>query len=172
MVGAVFGCVHDAVTFQLSPEYYRLLKFEQFAWSNMARLEPGLAYACQIGGIAGGVAGGLGAWLLGRWLLGRRPLNASLDTEMRCSLIVLLFGASAGAFLAFLIASAVVIGPFFSLADDLGLTGPAVHDFARVATIHWGAYLGFGIALACRLLATSQLVRWLLQSQILAKQSE
>ena len=53
-VMAIFGALHDQLSYSISPEYFTLFKFEQF---DVPRSWPPRLGAAMVGGVAGGAAG-------------------------------------------------------------------------------------------------------------------
>ncbi|WP_254507148.1 hypothetical protein [Anatilimnocola floriformis] len=64
LLAAVYGAVHDQVSYTISPEYFTKMKFDQFAWANLGL--PPRWYASEIGVLATWWVGLIAGWLLAR----------------------------------------------------------------------------------------------------------
>lgn len=64
LIAGLYGIVHDQLTYTLSPEYFTLLKFRQFAWADFGG--PPRLLVAEIGFLATWWVGALAGWLIGR----------------------------------------------------------------------------------------------------------
>lgn len=149
LIGALFGMVHDAVTFSLSAEYFTLLKFPQFEWAEFGW--PAFAFAIQIGAIAGGAAGWIAGWFIGRIA----PTIADREqTPLRNRAFGIVVGWSTVGFAIGWVVGRIrppESGLWAEHAARLGASD--LTAFSVVADIHlgtyFGAFTGLVIALRC-----------------------
>lgn len=149
-VGSVYGALHDAVTFALSPEYFDKLKFEQFPWLAFVDDDP--VRAASVGAVAAAPLGALSALLLAHRLAADPPIARSARRLLLSLLWVLGASFAAGGVGLVYGASLVPVPPTSVwarlLKDRRIVDAPA---FVRVACAHNGGYvgalLGLGVAL-------------------------
>lgn len=149
MIGAIYGVLHDELTYALSPEYFTHFKFHQFAWAN-----PGLPpriFAGEIGAIAVGWVGACTGWLLARIAVPAWPLCEAIRHTITGFSIALCF-AFAGGVSGFLLGWQRRANPDFSNWESyvvpLGIRDPAA--FVHVGYVHNAGYIGglFGLIAA------------------------
>ena len=139
LVAAIFGFLHDQVTFTISPEYYTLFKFPMFhlipdpgAPLMELRLRAGL-----VGVLATWWVGAGAGIVLGLVALIQRDAAAMVRVLMRSALIVIGCAVLVAAGLGLQSAS---LSEMVRLWYPDGLTDRAAFD--RVGWIHNGSYLG------------------------------
>lgn len=59
-----FGIIHDQVTYTISPEYFKRMKFDQFRWADIGF--PERVFVAEIGFLATWWVGLIAAWFLAR----------------------------------------------------------------------------------------------------------
>jgi hypothetical protein len=139
-IAAVYGAVHDQISFSIAPEYFTRLKFRQFAWADLG-LPPRL-FATEVGVLATWWVGLVGGWLLARAGLAELPGGGRRAPTVRAFGIVLGAAGAGG-----------LIGATFGVAESRGdLAGWAdwqraldlrdLPAFVVVAYLHAGGYLG------------------------------
>jgi hypothetical protein len=136
-VAAVYGFVHDQVTFRLSPEYFLRLKFGQFPW-----LAEHLPPAVAVGAV--GVAGAWWMGLIGWWVLARVVLAGGTDAfnrVMRRAVVLVMLSAAGAAVAGGVLASRIDAGESW-IESVRGLGVENVGAFTTVAGVHWGSYAG------------------------------
>lgn len=148
---ALFGALHDQVSYSLSDEYFTRFKFLQFQL-DWWRQSPRLAAAC-VGALASVWVGALaGVWLAGMCLWRRVAIRRLMDAALLL-LMTTLVGAVAG----------YAVGRYWLVDEDLQrwqhLIWPGVEQpllFLLVGFLHTGSYCG---ALLGLLLATVLVIR-------------
>ena len=137
VLAGLFGILHDQITYTISPEYFKRMKFDQFRAADFGL--PPRGRVALIGFLGTWWVGLIGAWFLARvavrkW---RRPGKPVMKALLGIIAIAVVFGI-AGYF----------AGPAF-LRNRAGwpdaLAGMGVTDaqaFHRVAAIHLGSYVG------------------------------
>lgn len=140
-VGGVYGIIHDQVTFVISPEYFRNLKFVQFHYLDFGLGER--VFAGAIGFLAAFSFGFAAAWFLARRFLPRQPRRRALG-QIALGFGYVFGGAITASLLGYLYG--VWKGPDgdYALWSD-ALARYHVEDrfaFVRVAYIHNASYLG------------------------------
>jgi hypothetical protein len=140
IVAALFGVLHDQVTFSIAPEYYTLLKFRQF---DVAPLPGAPEYAMRW---AVALVGVYATWWVGLFLgtvLGLLGLTqrsaASMARVMQVSLSIVVVSAIGFAVLGY------ALWPQFRALELIAAVPLAVQDpdaFTRVGVIHSFSYLG------------------------------
>jgi hypothetical protein len=140
IVAALFGVLHDQVTFSIAPEYYTLLKFRQF---DVAPLPGAPEYAVRW---AVALVGVHATWWVGLFLgtalglLGLTQRSASsMARVMRISVGIVVVSAIGFAALGY------ALWPQFRTLELISAMPPAVQDpdaFARVGVTHSFSYLG------------------------------
>jgi len=141
VIGAIYGVLHDELTYALSPEYFTRLKFHQFSWAN-AGLPP-RAFAGEIGAIAVGWVGACTGWLLARIAVPVWPMREAVRHTLVGFAITLIFAFS-GSLSGCLLGLQRRANPDFSNWESyivsLGIQDPAA--FVHVGYIHNAGYIG------------------------------
>ena len=138
---AVYGFLHDQVTYSISTEYFTKLKFDQFAWLRQGNSDR--AFAGTIGFVAAGIMGWVMAWFLVRCLLAGPPHAVAMSNVWKAVGTVML-GSLLAAVTAFLYGcTALAEGPpesWLRKVQTLAIVDQRA--FVHVAYIHNGSYLG------------------------------
>lgn len=154
LAGAIFGALHDQVSYTVGPEYFTILKFEQF------QIDPALPTRV---GVA--LVGVLASWWMGLVIgvpvFGLGLLIPDNGTYWRVGLaciavamVVTVLAAAAGLVLALVNltpADTAIWAEIFPLTDPL--------NFGRVAWMHNASYLGGGLGLVLALVLMAVTVR-------------
>ena len=141
ILAALYGILHDQITFTISPEYFTKMKFKQFGYADV-----GFGDRFFVGTI-----GALATWWVGffiGWFLSRSIIHCSGKTTMTKKLklgftIVFLSAiiiSSAVAFYTFLVADFYNYQSWKSTLDYYNIKDS--DSFMRVAFIHYASYLG------------------------------
>src|SRR5881394_2810515 len=64
LLAAVYGVIHDQITYTISPEYFTKMKFVQFDYADFGW--PGRGFVAEIGALATWWAGLFAGWFLAR----------------------------------------------------------------------------------------------------------
>lgn len=137
LLAGVYGAVHDQVSYTISPEYFTLMKFRQFAWADLGL--PERAFVAVIGFMASWWAGLIAGWLLARFGLAELWLARERRRVVTAIAILVLVAAATGAL------GALVGDAASGRLDDWGGWRRHVSDwsgFVVVACLHWGSYGG------------------------------
>lgn len=152
VIAAVYGILHDQISFTISPEYYTKFKFNQFHYANFGFHDR--IYVAEIGALATWWVGFFCVWFLSRRLIPNRPRAKAYRQITLGFTIVGVFAIAAG-----------IVGYAYGLLVDLPISNAqwarAVRslnieqpgDFIRVAYIHNASYLGGIIGLLVAMLA-------------------
>jgi hypothetical protein len=136
-VAAVYGAIHDQISYSISSEYFTKMKFRQFAWADLGW--PPRLYASVIGALATWWVGLIGGWLLARLGLAQLPAAIRRQAIVRAFGIVFVAAAVSGAIGATIGAAANLAG----WADwQRNLELEDLRSFVIVAHLHAGGYIG------------------------------
>ena len=95
ILAALYGAIHDQVSYTIAPEYFTKLKFAQFAWANIG-LSPRW-YASEIGILATWWVGLIAGWLLARGGIVELPSQERWRATWRSFSIVAVITLGGGA---------------------------------------------------------------------------
>lgn len=153
LLAGAYGVIHDQITFSISPEYFRKLKYAQFHYADFGFSER--VFVAEIGWLATWWVGLITAWLLARRLIPNQPrarawrqIRAGFAIVFACALAAGLLGSAYG----------LLLGPkadySFWSRQFLLLKIDDRWAFVRVAYIHNAGYLGglIGLIVALALL--------------------
>lgn len=149
LVAALYGMVHDQITYSISPEYFTRLKFAQFHYADMGL--PPRVFVAEIGFLATWWVGFIAGWFLARMAVPVWPPDEARSHVFR-GFGIIVASAFAGSLLGF--GLGLLRGPNadYSGWQEYVLThGVAdLPSFVRVAYIHNASYLGglFGLIIA------------------------
>jgi hypothetical protein len=153
IVAALYGAVHDQLSFAISPEYFTQMKFGQFHWADLGW--PPRVFASVVGVLGTWWAGLVAGWFLARAGLDELPVPKRHRIAVRAFAIVgggaSLFGAVGFALGA--VASRGDLSGWDELKDRLELAD--LPSFVIVAWLHAAGYVGA----LCGLLAAMLYVR-------------
>jgi hypothetical protein len=153
LIAALYGIIHDQVTYTISPEYFTRLKFRQFHYADFGL--PLRVFVAEIGALATWWVGFAAGWFMARIVVPRRLHSSPMPYVIRGFLIMIGCTVLAGV-IGFSYGATREITPANSgladLADARGVRDIAA--FVRVAYIHNAGYLGglIGLVLALILL--------------------
>ena len=142
VLAAVYGALHDQISFTVAPEYFTLFKFRQFALSGVGEMPPRLGVA---------VVGILATWWVGLFAgvliagagLFHRTAPAMVRSTLRAYgvLAVVAFAAGlVGLAYGWVIAGGAAAPHFAEWWRPEGLTAP--RRFFAVGSMHNASYLG------------------------------
>jgi hypothetical protein len=145
VTAALFGALHDQVSYTVAPEYYTRFKFLQFAWAGVASMPPRLGAA---------VVGILATWWVGLYAgvvlgtIGLRCRTASAMLRVTARAIGIVAAAAIGTGLIGLAVGWLAFDPARDYIDwwrPVGLLAP--RRFFAVGMMHNGSYLGGALGL-------------------------
>lgn len=142
LAGAVFGALHDQVSYTVGPEYFTVLKFQQFLIdpglpTRLGVALVGVAASWWMGLIIGVPVFGLGLLIPDRRTFWRAGLQA-----IALAMVTTAIASAAGLALGYLTVTperAAIWREIFPLTDPV--------RFGRVALMHNASYLGGGLGL-------------------------
>ncbi len=137
LVFGSYGAAFDQLTYSISPEYFTLLKFDQFAWANPG-LENPRWFVSLIGFIAAGGGGFISGWILARIALAgsENPTTmTALNYFWLCPVLAMLFAP-----VGYLISRLHTPESWTSWMTEVGVNDQEA--FAGVGMIHNFSYLG------------------------------
>ncbi len=139
LAAAIFGILHDQISYTLSPEYFTRMKFGQFGLDD--RDVPDRLLAAWVG-----LSGSWWVGLIAGWFFGRviwRKSRARQMPDLWQAFGIMLLAAAAGGFTASFAGIPGTGRAWLELADELGVSD--VGGFVRVCHLHLGTYLGAGV---------------------------
>lgn len=141
VIAAIFGILHDQITFSISAEYFTRFKFLQFHYANLGL--PQRIFVAEIGVLATWWVGLIAGWFIARKTVPNfRPQVALLRSlkSFAVMFLIALLGSIAG------YAFGVIRGPNADYSNWIRFASQyTVQDlpaFVRVAYIHNASYLG------------------------------
>jgi len=144
-LSALFGALHDQISYQLAPEYYQCFKFAQFGLAQYAWPEP--IKAGLVGGMASGWMG-LFPGLLWPLLFRRCPLPAAtLWPLLRRPVLPLLLCCALASGIGLMLGVKVGQDAVYLAAHPLKACLTDVTAFWQVAYMHRAAYVGGSLAI-------------------------
>ena len=141
LIAALYGVVHDEVTYTISTEYFTVVKFRQFHYADFGF--PVRVFVAEIGALATWWVGFAGGWFMARTLTADRLATSPLPWVLRgfaimlgCAFVAGVIGYGYGS-----------IGEITTGNSDLAATAASIGvkdipAFVRVAYIHNAGYLG------------------------------
>jgi hypothetical protein len=142
LVAAVYGVIHDEITFTIGPDYFTAMKFQQFAWADVGL--PERWHVAEIGVLATWWVGFFGVWFMARIAVPTHPREEARRQVVRGVVFMLvcgMLGALAG--YAWGLRPGDDLSGWVSLMMSDGMH--AVQNpggFVRAGLIHNGSYLG------------------------------
>ncbi|MCA9061562.1 MAG: hypothetical protein KDA96_00805 [Planctomycetaceae bacterium] len=146
LVAGCYGAVHDQLTFAISVEYFRNLKFHQFAWANAGLSER--IFVSEIGFIASWWVGVFCNWFLARKLIPLQPRSVAMRQIFRGMIIVIgcvMLAGLAGYGYGLYRGPDADYSHWSVTLENLRVTEP--WPFLRVAYIHNFGYAGAAVGL-------------------------
>jgi hypothetical protein len=158
LIAALYGVVHDQVTYTISPEYFTRLKFQQFSYADFGL--PVRVYVAEIGALATWWVGFAAGWFMARIVMPRRASNSLLLLVLR-GFTMMLGSAFLAGVIGYLYGAFREITPANSgladFAESIGVKD--IPAFVRVAYIHNAGYLGGLIGLIIAIVILRRKVR-------------
>jgi len=158
LIAALYGIVHDQITYTISPEYFTRLKFRQFYYADFGF--PVRVYVAEIGALATWWVGFAAGWFMARVFIPLRTSSAPLRLVVHgfiimlgCAFLAGLIGYSCGAFRDISPANSGLA----DYAESIGVKD--IPAFVRVAYIHNAGYLGGLIGLIVAIVNLRRKVR-------------
>jgi hypothetical protein len=151
VIAALYGIIHDQITYSISPEYFTRVKFAQFHYADFG-LPPRLLVA-EIGVLATWWVGFIAGWFLARVTVPSRPPAKALRSSLHGFGIIF-----ASALLAGVVGYCVGLFPganseFATWRDFAAGRGVVdLPNFVRVAYLHNAGYLGALLGLIAALI--------------------
>lgn len=140
LLAGLYGAVHDQVTFAISPEYFRQLKFTQFKYLNFGFTDE--AFAAIIGFFATWWFGAFIGWCFGRRFIPNHAYRNAVSKIRNAFLIVLastiLFGL--GGYIYGLVRASTNLSAWSYTLKSYDVVNGAA--FLTVLYIHIASYLG------------------------------
>jgi hypothetical protein len=140
VMAAVYGAVHDQISYSISPEYFTKMKFQQFRWADAGW--PPRVFASVVGVLATWWAGLFAGWFLARAGLDQLPPVQRRATAVRAFALMLgvavtfgILGALCGR-----VTSDNKYADWEDWRERLALEDVA--GFATVAWLHAAGYVG------------------------------
>jgi hypothetical protein len=140
LLAAVYGTIHDQLTYTISPEYFTKLKFRQFHYADFQLGER--IFVATIGILATWWAGMFLGWVLGRRFVPNQPpeiakrnILKGLLTVFGTCLLFATIGFSYGSF-----RQSAVLHDWSTILSSYNVIDGLA--FVQVAYIHNGSYLG------------------------------
>lgn len=154
---AVYGAVHDQLSFALSPEYFTKLKFRQFAWADCDL--PPRAFASEVGALATWWVGLIAGWFLARAGLVELPAGARQKHTLRAFGIVAV-AAPLGGLIGWALGAHAAGGDLSGWDDwQQALDLEDLPAFVVVAYLHAGGYIGALVGLVLALVSVRRALR-------------
>jgi hypothetical protein len=141
VVAALYGVLHDQITYTISPEYFTRSKFAQFRYADFGL--PPRIFVAEIGALATWWAGFIAGWFLARVTVPSRPPAKALRSSLRGFAIIFasaLLAGVVGYCLGLFLGANADFSRWRELAADRGVVD--LPNFVRVAYIHNAGYLG------------------------------
>jgi hypothetical protein len=140
VVAAIYGALHDQLSYTISTEYFTQLKFAQFSYADFGW--PRRAFVAEVGVLATWWVGMIAGWVLCRIGFADPTADSTRRDAVRAFAIVLGTAVASGGVGLVLgyAASRGDVGGWNAWRDALEL-----HDvpaFVVVAYLHWASYLG------------------------------
>jgi hypothetical protein len=153
VIAAIYGVIHDQITYSLSPEYFTRFKFRQFHYADFGL--PERIFVGEIGALATWWVGFIAGWFIARIVVACRPDESLLPHARRAYLIMIGSTLLAGV-LGYAYGTVSDISPQVSAIakradEDFGVTDTSA--FTRVAYIHNAGYLGALVGLISSVLS-------------------
>ena len=141
LIAALYGVIHDQITYSLSPEYFTRLKFAQFHYADFGL--PPRCFVAEIGFLATWWVGFIAGWFLARVAVPRWPpvdaragILRGFGIILSCAFTTSLVGFGLG----------LLRGPnadYCGWQEFVQTRGVVdLPSFVRVAYIHNASYLG------------------------------
>ncbi|MBM7066389.1 hypothetical protein [Actibacterium sp. 188UL27-1] len=147
LAGAVFGALHDQVSYTVGPEYFTVLKFQQFQIDPGLPIRLGVALVGILASWWMGLVIGLPVFGLGLFIPNRRTYWRAGVTAIMIAMGTAAMAAIFGLGLAY---ATVTPDRAATWAEIFPLTEPV--RFGRVALMHNASYLGGGVGLIIALI--------------------
>jgi hypothetical protein len=150
VVAAVYGVLHDQISYAISTEYFTKLKFDQFAWADFGW--PRRAFVAEVGALGSWWVGMIAGWALGRVGFADPGAVSMRDDVLRAFGLVVgvaVAGGAIGLALGCAAASGDVSG-WDRWRENLALDD--VPAFVRVAWLHGGGYVGGAVGIVVAVL--------------------
>ena len=150
-IAAIYGIIHDQVTYSISPEYFTKMKFNQFHYANFGF--PIRVFVAEVGVLATWWVGLVAGWLMARIVV------PAVDSATRFKLIsrgiAIMFAiAFAGSLTGYLLGLRRIadrnIDNWIDFRFELGIED--LSSFIRVAYIHNASYIGGLVGLVVALI--------------------
>jgi hypothetical protein len=148
LLAAVYGAVHDQVSYSISREYFTKVKFDQFAYADFGA--PRRVFVAEVGVLATCWVGMIAGWVLGRVGF-LDPATVSMRRDVLRAYGIVAVAAVTSGIAGLLLGMAAARGDLSGWREwkeELSLQD--VPSFVTVAYLHWGSYLGgaAGVAIA------------------------
>jgi hypothetical protein len=150
VIAAMFGVVHDQITFSLSPEYFTRLKFLQFHYANFGL--PQRIFVAEIGVLATWWVGLIAGWFIARKTVPNFPPKVALLKSLKgfaVMFLIAVFGSIMGYTFGLIRGPNADYSNWMHFASRYGVEN--LPDFVRVAYIHNASYLGGLVGLVAAL---------------------
>jgi hypothetical protein len=141
LIAAVYGIVHDEVTYSISPEYFTKLKFAQFHYADFGL--PRRVFVAEVGVLATWWVGFISGWFMARMAVPRLEPEVcarKIWTGFAILFAIAVAGSLVGYTLGLKLPGAAYLGAWLANKKALGLDD--LRSFVRVAYIHNSSYLG------------------------------
>jgi hypothetical protein len=141
LVAAVYGIVHDQITYSISPEYFTRLKFIQFHYADFGL--PRRIFVAEVGVLATWWVGLIAGWFMARKTVPHFPPRIALRRSLQSFAVVFaiaLLAGGIGCVLGWLRGPDADYSSWQSFASRYGVQD--LSSFVRVAYIHNASYLG------------------------------
>jgi hypothetical protein len=148
---AIYGILHDQITYSISPEYFTRLKFAQFQFANFGL--PRRLFVAEVGILATWWVGFVAGWFIARKTVPRFPPRIAFQKSLVSFVIIFvvaLFAGAAGYVLGRLRGPDADFSSWDYFASAYGVED--LPNFVRVAYIHNAGYLGGFLGLIIALL--------------------
>jgi hypothetical protein len=147
LVAALYGALHDQISYTISVEYFTKMKFHQFAYANFGW--PPRVFAAEVGFLATWWIGLIGGWNLARLGLAELWVTGSRQYTLRAFALMTAVAAAVGALGVLVAIVKIQLKGLESESDwqaALGLQD--LRGFVIVA-LHAASYLGGLLGLVC-----------------------
>ncbi len=144
LLAALYGAVHNQISYTVSPDYFHAFKFKQFGIPADLHNRQGAALVGALASWWMGLLIGIPVSIAGLWLKGTKAyVRHVLTAALLVTVSTLLVGLVSLALGSFVIDAALLE----RLSSRFGLGAREAMAFARAGTMHNASYLGGGIGL-------------------------
>ena len=156
-IAAIYGIIHDQITYSISPEYFTKMKFQQFRYADFGF--PERFFVAEVGALATWWVGLFAGWFMARVAVPgfAEPLRFRYMVRGIVIMFTVAFlGSTTGCVLGALRRNDPRLGSWRDYQQALGIED--MKSFIQVAYIHNASYIGGLIGLVVALVYISRAV--------------